>query len=63
MMAVTAMGANMLFGSVWTAFGATHVFMLSASMMGVLLSVLPWLLPPSTRRASQGGPPARLAPA
>ncbi len=67
MMAVTAMGANMLFGSVWTSFGATRVFMLSASMMAVLLLALPWLLPASTRRAGKAEEPpaqsARLAPA
>eukprot|EP00200_Dunaliella_tertiolecta_P009812 CAMPEP_0202370656 /NCGR_PEP_ID=MMETSP1127-20130417/2221_1 /ASSEMBLY_ACC=CAM_ASM_000462 /TAXON_ID=3047 /ORGANISM="Dunaliella tertiolecta, Strain CCMP1320" /LENGTH=790 /DNA_ID=CAMNT_0048966661 /DNA_START=102 /DNA_END=2474 /DNA_ORIENTATION=- len=44
-MAITAVTANTMFGSVWTALGANAVFGLSAALMGIALLALPSLLP------------------
>jgi MFS family permease len=53
-MAFTAVGANTLYGSVWTAIGAPYVFALSAAMTACSLAALPWLLPAGSRVAASG---------
>jgi len=44
-MALTAIGANGVFGSLWHAFGATSAFGFGAAMSAATLLALPWLLP------------------
>jgi uncharacterized membrane protein YeaQ/YmgE (transglycosylase-associated protein family) len=66
-MALTAVAANTLFGSVWHAHGACAAFGLSAAMISAtLLLALPRLLPARGRPAGGGAapaPPAAAAPA
>jgi MFS family permease len=54
-MAVTAMAANTMFGSVWHALGATTAFGLSAAIISVALVAMPLLLPASAGRGRGGG--------
>lgn len=56
-MAVTALGAQSLLGSVWHAFGATSAFGLSAAMTFATLVALPWLLPENARHPRKEAPP------
>lgn len=61
MMAVVAMVANTLFGSVWHMHSATAAFGLSALIIVVTMLLTPLLLPASAkvgRRAAAGGPAA-----
>jgi MFS family permease len=49
MMAVVAVGANTMFGSVWHAHGATAAFGLSAAIIGVTMVLTPLLLPAAAK--------------
>ena len=44
-MAVTAMAANSMFGTIWHTMGATSAFGLSAVIISAALFLLPWMLP------------------
>ncbi|GFR42907.1 hypothetical protein Agub_g3903 [Astrephomene gubernaculifera] len=52
-MAVTAVAANTMYGSIWHMYGANAAFMTSAALMTVVLTALPYMLPPSALAASR----------
>ncbi|GLC58839.1 hypothetical protein PLESTB_001406700 [Pleodorina starrii] len=49
-MAVTAVAANTMYGSIWHTYGANAAFMTSAVLMSAVLGALPYMLPASARR-------------
>jgi dipeptide/tripeptide permease len=55
-MAVTAVVANTMYGTLWHTYGANAAFTTSAGLMMVLLAALPHLLPPSARRVLSPAP-------
>jgi MFS family permease len=64
LMALTAVVANTLYGSLWHAHGAGAAFALSAAVIAVALAALPRLLPPARRaEGGEGGDAAAAAAA
>ncbi|KXZ45371.1 hypothetical protein GPECTOR_55g277 [Gonium pectorale] len=51
-MAVTAVAANTMYGSIWHTYGANAAFATSAGLMSLVFMALPYMLPASARRGS-----------
>ncbi|KAG2437003.1 hypothetical protein HYH02_011435 [Chlamydomonas schloesseri] len=65
-MAVTAVAANTMYGSIWHTYGANAAFATSAALMTCVLVALPHMLPAAARRgaaAAAAGPAAAPAAA
>lgn len=52
-MALTAVAAGRVYGTVWTSFGADAAFSLSAGFMALALLALPWLLPKAAAKPKE----------
>ncbi|KAG2483605.1 hypothetical protein HYH03_017547 [Edaphochlamys debaryana] len=62
-MAVTAVAANTMYGTIWHTFGANAAFATSAGLMTVVLLALGKLLPAAAKKAHAVAPPRPSAPA